>query len=412
MTHTRSPPSRTPVDDEKSRLIVGLARIREIGDPVYFGKRPDRPGNFPVWSRRVTNSFPREGVRIPYQEYAKLGRVCDGIMCEPPRGLALPFSYVAEHLSDGQAVSAILALLKSLERVRSDGFVAGDWSATISWCNAILDEVWAERGAYPGIGSVLRYLGCHQGHGFHATVLRDLERKREDPWDYVRAVLEGRVQTLPETYKDGLLAAAKNWRSMPSRQRLIDTLVRFELTTEQVEGVANEDQRELRGIAARADKIIENPYVLCEQDRGDEDSEPIGLESIDQGMWPEGDAALFRTVPAVAHNDNRVFAQRHTRCCVLLQTQETHYSRSKPSCDVSTSIFRVNESASRIAKRSGPAKTELFMTRYFGLKRSPIPKIGGLNQSQGIVRSPLVMMTLKKTSEPGPMTLMRRQQLS
>jgi hypothetical protein len=32
----------------------------------------------------------------------------------PPNGLSLPLSYVAEHLSDGQAVSAILAILKSI----------------------------------------------------------------------------------------------------------------------------------------------------------------------------------------------------------------------------------------------------------------------------------------------------------
>jgi hypothetical protein len=288
------------VDDE-----IGVSRIAEIGDPVFFGRRPDRPGNFPVWSRRVTNSFPREGLRLPYQEYAELGRDPNSIVCQPPNGLGLPFSYVAEHLSDGQAVSAILAILKSIERVRADGWVAGAWSEKVSWCNAILDEVWAGRGAYPGIGSTLRYLGCHQGHGFHATALAEMERKGDDPWEYVHAILEGRIQFLPEQYKEGLLAAGKNWRSMPLRHRLLDTLVRFELTTDQVEGVANEDQREKRGIVARPGRIIENPYVLCEQDRGAEFSEPIALETVDQGMWPEGDAALFRNAGVITHNDPR-----------------------------------------------------------------------------------------------------------
>src|SRR5262249_27993712 len=89
------------------------------------------------------------------------------------------------------------------------------------------------------------------------------------------------------------------------RQRLLETLVRFELTTEQVEGVANEDKRNLRGIAARADKIIENPYLLCEQDKGDDWSEPIALETVDQGMWPEGNAALFRKQAVITNNDPR-----------------------------------------------------------------------------------------------------------
>jgi hypothetical protein len=63
--------------------------------------------------------------------------------------------------------------------------------------------------------------------------------------------------------------------------------LRVELTTDQVAGIANEDLREKRGIAASAGTIVENPYVLFEQDKGTDESEPIGLETIDQRMWPE-----------------------------------------------------------------------------------------------------------------------------
>jgi len=305
------------VNDEVPRLIVGVARIVDIGEPRYFGKRAERPGNFPIWSRRITSGFPTQGVRIPYQEYLALGKDTDSIMCRPPAGLSLPFSYVVEHLSDGQAVSAILAILKSIERVRADGFVPGAWDDAIAWCNGMLDEVWSGRGAYPGIGSVLRYLGCAQGHDYHATVLRGLERSQRDPWEHVRAILSGRIDPPSDHYYEGLFAAAKQWRQMPSRHNLLDTLVRFELTTDQVTGVANEDLRDKRGIAARADKIIENPYVLFEQDKGSEKSEPIGLETIDHGMWPEGDAALFRKGPPAAHDDRR--RVRATACAVLRQ---------------------------------------------------------------------------------------------
>ena len=293
------------VDDAVNRLLVGVSRITDIGDEIYFGRRADRPGNFPVWSRRITSSMPDEGVRIPYQEYITLGKDMESIVCLPPNGMNLPFSYVAEHLTDGQSVSAILAILKSVERVRQDGFVAGAWDNAISWCNAALDEVWGGRGAFPGIGSLLRYLGCTQGHAYHATVLRQLERKGRNPWEFTLAILQDRTDPDTDQYKEGLLAAAKQWRSMPSRHRLLETLVRFELTTDQITGIANEDEREKRGVAARAEKIIENPYVLYEQDKGVQNSKPIDLETIDQGMWPEGDAALFRTGDGIAHDDHR-----------------------------------------------------------------------------------------------------------
>jgi len=293
------------VDDSVNRLLVGVSRIIDIGEPKYFGTRKDRPGSFPVWSRRVTNGLPTHGVRIPYQEYIALGKDTEGIVCRPPNGLMQPFSYVAEHVSDGQAVSAMLAIMKSIEQVKTDGFVSGAWEDAISWCNSILDEVWSGRGAYPGLGSVLRYLGFSRAHAYQATKLAELERSSKDPWKLVLSILQGREDPPADQYREGLLVAANQWRLIPSRHSLLETLTHFELSTEQVTGVANEDLREKRDIFATAANIIKNPYLLFEQDRGGQNSEPIGLETIDQGMWPEGNAALFRTEQPVAHNDRR-----------------------------------------------------------------------------------------------------------
>ncbi|MEK6280409.1 MAG: AAA family ATPase [Acidobacteriota bacterium] len=253
----------------------------------------------------MTNGFPSQGVRIPYQEYIALGKNTEGIVCRPPNGLMLPFSYVAEHVSDGQAVSTVLAIIKTIEQVRSDGFVSGAWEDAISWCNTILDEVWSGRGAYPGLGSVLRYLGFSRAHSYQATKLVDLERSGKDPWKFVLSILQGREDPPNDHYREGLLAAAGQWRLIPSRHSLLESLTHFELTTDQVTGVANEDLREKRGIFASPANIVKNPYLLFEQDRGSQNSEPIGLETIDQGMWPEGDAALFRSEQPVAHNDRR-----------------------------------------------------------------------------------------------------------
>lgn len=308
------------VDDEAARLIVAVSRIADIAPTIYFGRRKEYPGSFPVWSRCVTNAMPRAGVRIPYQEYITAGRDPAAIACRPPRGLTLPFSYVAEHLTDGQAVSALLAVLRSVERVQADGLVAGDWDGAVDWLNGALDEVWSGRGAYPGLGAVLRYLGCAQGLAYQATVVTRQQREGQDPWLAAKAILEGRASPPADQYREGLLAAGKNWRSMPGRQRLLDTLARLELTTDQVRGIANEELRQLRGIAARADVIADNPYVLFEQDKGDGKSEPVGLEVVDQGMRPEGDAALFRTGEPVAPDDRR--RVRATMCAVLRQAAE------------------------------------------------------------------------------------------
>ena len=135
---------------------------------------------------------------------------------------------------------------------------------------------------------------------------------------------------------------------MVTRQRLLETLTRFELTTDQVTGVANQDQRAKRGIAARSDRIVDNPYLLYEQDKGDEDSEPIGLETIDHGMWPEGDAALFRSEEAIAHNDQR--RVRATSCAVLREAADA--GDLGPAHDALHEVGHVLPNLSELAKKA------------------------------------------------------------
>ncbi len=296
------------VDEEANRLIVGVSRIVEVAEPTFFGPSPKTPGRFPVWSRRVTHSWPNGGVRIPYQEYIQAGLDVETITCRPPRDLLLPFSYVAEHLSDGQAVSALLAIISVIERIQSDQAiglaVSGDWGGALEWLNSALDDVWAGRGAYPGMGALLRHLGYERGVAYHASVLRDLERSGGDPWEHLRGVLEGRIT--PESgHAEGLSRAAAEWQKLKPSRQLLDLLVRFELTSDQFSGVANAAVRKERGIEASNEAIIENPYCLYEQDFGSDKSAPIGLEVIDQGMLPDGDAARFRANPPLARNDRR-----------------------------------------------------------------------------------------------------------
>lgn len=296
------------VDDEANRLIVGVSRIGDVAEPVYFGRSPKLPGRFPVWSRRISHLWPKQGVRIPYQEYIAAGLNVEAITCRPPRDLSLPFSYVAEHLSDGQAVSALLAIISVVERLRADQAagcgVSGDWAGTLEWLNGALDEVWAGRGGYPGLGALLRHLGYERGVAYHATVLRRIERDGSDPWEHLRSILEGRAVPEPE-HAEGLARAAAEWQKQKLSRQLLDLLIRFELTSDQFSGIANAAARKERGIEASNEAIIENPYRLYEQDCGTDVSTPIGLEVIDQGMLPEGEAARFRAESPIARNDRR-----------------------------------------------------------------------------------------------------------
>ena len=83
----------------------------------------------------------------------------------------LNFSYVAEQLGDDMAVGALERLLQSVQAVKDEGKVPGDWDRHLVWLNDVLSEVWQNRGPFPGIGSVLQYLGCESGTAFQRQVL-------------------------------------------------------------------------------------------------------------------------------------------------------------------------------------------------------------------------------------------------
>lgn len=287
------------------RLLIGVARIKEIGNQLYFPKTTRFPEDYPLWPRRITIE-PKHSVRLPYQEYLQKGLDPSGIVCRVPDSVREQFSYVSEHLTDDQAVIVLERLIQSVKAVQKEKEIPGDWTSRIKWLDDVLAEVWQNRGAYPGIGSVLAYLGFPRGAIYQLEVLRKLSDEGKDIRHHVISILEGRRKPEKEFLKDFEIAR-KQWQDLPkTRKDLLVTLCLFDLTKEQVNRVANSSLRRKAGIRATDEEILENPYLLCEQDQGGEDSSPIQFEQIDHGMIPLPDLAKKwgDRVP-IPHNDKR-----------------------------------------------------------------------------------------------------------
>jgi ATP-dependent exoDNAse (exonuclease V) alpha subunit len=284
-----------PLDENLNRILLGVSRISQIGPQLFFGtKLPKFPDQYPIWSRCITHDFENQGFRLPYHEYINAGHDPKNILCLVPEGAMLNFSYVAEHLGDDMAVGALERLLQSVQAVKDEEKVVGDWDQHLIWLNDVLSEVWQSRGQFPGIGSVLQYLGCESGTAFQRQVLLPLANNGENAWEYVQAILEGRRKCEQKQYAKALKQAGDRWVTYKEpRRRLLSLLTRFELAPAQVERVANPDKRAGCGISANDEQIVANPYLLSEMDQGDGASDLIALETIDRGMRPEGAAARF-----------------------------------------------------------------------------------------------------------------------
>jgi len=294
-----------PLDENTPRIVIGVGRIAEVGPQLYFGTTSKYEDQYPVWSRRITQAYPDQGVRIPYQEYLRGGHPTDDIICRVPRNALLSFSYGGEHVSDDVAVAVLERIIQCVERVASDGRVAGDWERRLSWLNDALAEAWSGRGPFPGAGSVLQYLGFSKGTSFQRTILAPMAKRGENPWEYVLSILNGKVEPDTASYKVGLLKARERWGLLKSRQTLLSKLARFELSPNQVQRIANPDLRAASGIDAKEDELVSNPYILAESDLGAVDSDPVALETVDHGLRSEGNAALFADDDEIAHDDKR-----------------------------------------------------------------------------------------------------------
>jgi exodeoxyribonuclease V alpha subunit len=299
-----------PLDESLNRILLGVSRISDIGAQLYFGAKPPKyQDSYPVWSRRITHDFENQGFRLPYHEYLKAGHDPKNILCLVPEGAMLNFSYVGEQLGDDLAVGALERLVQSVQTVQEEGKVAGDWDRHLIWLNGLLSEVWQNRGPFPGIGSVLQYLGCESGTAFQRQILVPMLDKGENAWDHVLSILEGRRACDDKRYAKALKQAGERWSAYQEpRRKLLAQLARFELSPAQVKRVANPDLRAKCGIDGQDGALVANPYLLCEMDRGDGKSDLIALETIDRGMRPEGAAARFidRTEVCVQDDPRRV----------------------------------------------------------------------------------------------------------
>jgi ATP-dependent exoDNAse (exonuclease V) alpha subunit len=300
-----------PLKEEKSdRILVGIGRISKIGNQLFFGKKKGYMEDYPIWSRCIIHNFPEEGIRLPYQEYINNGYDLSNIVCTIPISARPYFSYVAEHVPDDIAVGIIERVIQSVKTIIAENKVpepyGKTWEYRLKWLNSVLEEVWKNRGRFPGIGSVLEYLGFKNGIIYHRTVLSPREANGENIYDFVVSILEGK-KSAPEEYQNEFRKSCAKWQTIPPEKReLLKVLSHFELSPEQIKRICDPTKRREAFIEASEREIIENPYIISELDDGDKDSPPVDFETIDRGMIPSEEVGKIKgEIESISNDDKR-----------------------------------------------------------------------------------------------------------
>ncbi len=277
-------------DDETPRyLLIGVARIRAIGETLYYegcSERTLERYKGYVWQRAITSFYPEQGVRLPYHRYLNQPAILQQFAAIPENSNLC--KYAAKQVSDDDALGLLEQLLESVRIVRDD--IQDDsenWDQRIQWLESLIGELWRSRGAYPGMPAVLQLLGLEEViSGFRSRVEKGQEQQAVEE---VRQFVNG--------HGDSVTGYYPHKEEMEEIQRtlaleyddrldlLVDVLARCALSAEQLQAILSDD-REGLGIRAGLDEIQANPYLLAEQYTGLDSSDQIRWSLIDRGMLP------------------------------------------------------------------------------------------------------------------------------
>ena len=193
-----------PVDENQSRLVVGLGKVTEISPILRYNTKDDVVGH-PMWDRIIGHSISEagsDGFLLPYHEYlASTGDpsederrriLLDEIIVTPESAHRGVFSYACEIASADVALSTLIKCLEAVRAIQRHGIAEGPWAQRENSINAQIASAWTDRGAFPGFGSVLEALGLRLGTSLVLDAIAANSLKPEDdPWPYIDGVLKG-----------------------------------------------------------------------------------------------------------------------------------------------------------------------------------------------------------------------------
>ena len=318
--------------DEYKYALVGCVRFSDLeltghyqfeGDELTKLRKRNGMQNFPTlnWAIQLTHQGNESAVRLPYQEY--LAHVAEHpedeqkleeirVLIEEP-ALLPSFKYVSEQINDDHALALLYKLKRAFSAVEEHGIV--DPGNAQDVLEQYIEEVWAMRGLYPGLGSVVSVLadlaeGEPQIENFDGQRLVEairLKNPDNDLLDLTFTLLEGSGE-LPKAlvnHKRTIRDAQSGIRDNKMLIPVLRKLSLFALTSRQIARILFPDNDGLHAFSGRkisGAHVAQNPYLLSESyvpatdqekenvadlDREQRTDGPIDYFTIDIGMFPD-----------------------------------------------------------------------------------------------------------------------------
>ncbi|MCL2284070.1 MAG: AAA family ATPase [Fibromonadales bacterium] len=305
-----------PFIETSGRIVMGIGFVESLGKLSEYRYKDGTPtgeqATAYLWERNIKHSirydrsngflFPFAEIQLHLKNHPEQNP--DDLVVFAPEEYREEFSYATEHLSHDaliQTLNKTVVVLQKYKDVRLPYGNGASWDDLIKWCKTQLENLWKERGAYPGLGAVLSALGVP--FGFDVAMALKARHSDNELWDNLANALE----SLPELLSEELQGILSNF-TKTKREDIADRikeqldylklLSRIALTLPQAKLLLEDKTRTDYRLCNYADQltdihckdisadIIENPYILYEKTYRLESKYQIGINKIDLAMFP------------------------------------------------------------------------------------------------------------------------------
>ena len=284
---------QVPFIDDAKRVVMGIGRIMSITEPPEHNHTDAGELRSILWETMLGHSIRddrKDGFLLPYREmmeYAAEHPEFDmrTITVFAEDDYFDEFSYATEQLSYDAVISVLLQIIKALEIIKE--CIPGNWNECILWAKQRLQEVWRDRGPFPGLGSMLTAIGFQRGE----VIAKEIKAHITDLSQY-EAVVEKALKEPKKYFSQKVLSflgrtELDTFYALPAeRKQLFWLLARMSLTEMQAYCAYHPEARKKIGFMCSDAEIIKNPYILYEKTRRASFEVVIPVKKIDMAVYP------------------------------------------------------------------------------------------------------------------------------
>ena len=357
---------QVPFIEDAKRIVMGIGFVQSIQNPPEHNHTDDGDLRSILWETMIGHSIRddrKNGFMLPYREmmeYAEKNPDFDlsSIAVLADDEYFDEFSYATEQVSYDAVINILTKTINALTIIK--GCIPGNWKECIRWCKARLDEVWLDRGPFPGLGSMLTSIKFEYGN----LIAKEIKKKINDISNFeneVYSIFNSPRQNFPKKLLSDItstkVSVFKNLSE--ERKKLFWLMSRINLTEEQAQILFDADERRKNRIYCTDKEILDNPYLLYEKTRNCNPRLQVSVTKIDLAVFPAEKIEELSPVPepsfiesgddkrrirALAINvlENQA-SNGHTVFPQFLLSDELKKLPLEKKCDVSSDVFDVLE---------------------------------------------------------------------